>query len=100
MQTMAEEWIEEGKVIGRKEGEEKGRKEGEEKGRKEGIRVTIVQILQRRFTADEAQFARIAQQLAQVEDESVLNALVNAAFDILVLPDFMTRLNESLPVSE
>ncbi|MCE7982020.1 MAG: Rpn family recombination-promoting nuclease/putative transposase [Caldilinea sp. CFX5] len=80
MQTMAEEWIEEGKRFGRQE------------GRQESQRTTILRILQRRFQASEESLQGLAQQLTQISDEDVLYQLVDLALEVIVLPDFQTRL--------
>lgn len=100
MQTMAEEWIEEGKTIGLREGEEKGRKEGLQEGRQETLRATILRILHRRFSPNDLLFQQVEQQLSQLHDESVLNGLVDSALDVMVLPEFALRLRElvSTPV--
>lgn len=120
MQTMADEWIEEGKAIGLKEGEKKGReegiKEGERGGEIKGIlrarRETIVQVLQVRFPpnpqlaatlpypSNEELLAQITQQLAQISDDAILNQLVNRALTVVVLPDFATSVQALVPQKE
>ena len=100
METLAQEWIEEGKTIGLREGEEKGRKEGLQEGRQETLRATILRILHRRFSPNDLLFQQVEQQLSQLHDESVLNGLVDSALDVMVLPEFALRLRElvSTPV--
>jgi predicted transposase YdaD len=101
MQTMAEEWIEEGKVIGLREGEKKGREEGRKEGEIQGQikanRTLILHLLRRRFPPDELLLQQVEQQLAQINDESALNQLVDSALEIIVLPDFLPRLQPFLP---
>ncbi len=87
MQTMAEQWIAEGEAKGRQE------------GRQESLRTMTLRILQRRFATNEVQLQQIEQQLAQITDEAVLDELADAALDVLVLPDFVTRLQRVVPVS-
>jgi len=84
MQTMAEEWIEEGKRIGLQEGRQEGRQEGQ--------RAMIIRILQRRFQPNEESLQSLAQQLAQIADERVLLQLVDLSLEVIVLPDFRTKL--------
>ncbi len=48
--TLAEQWIEQGRVEGREEGREEGEAIGLEKGREEGQRQTALDML-RRFVA-------------------------------------------------
>lgn len=120
MQTMADEWIEEGKAIGLKEGEKKGREEGHKEGRKEGEiqgriqvkRETILQVLQVRFPpnpqlaatlpdpSNEELLQQIADHLAQINDEALLNGLVNRALTVVVLPDFATSVQALVPQKE
>ena len=87
MQTMAEEWIEEGKVIGLRE------------GRQETIRSIILRVLQRRFSPNAELLQPIAQQLAQIRDERILNQLVDSALEVMVLPDFALKVQESVPAT-
>lgn len=101
MQTMAEEWIEEGKIIGLREGEEKGRKEGlqegETQGRVQTLCLMILRVLQRRFSPDEALLDQVAQQLAQIHAEDALNQLVDLALEAFGLPDFMVKVQAFVP---
>lgn len=89
MQTMAEEWIEEGKQIGLQEGRQEGRKEGQ--------RSMIFHILQRRFQLNEEGVQSLTQQLAQIADERVLIQLVDLSLEVIGLPDFYTKLQGLLP---
>lgn len=99
METMADEWIEEGKAIGLKEGREEGRKEGEIHGRTQTRRELILHLLQRRFPPNETLLQQIEQQLVQISDESALNQLVDIALEVIVLPDFVTRVQAFVPPS-
>ncbi len=87
MQTMAEAWIEEGKTIGVK------------KGRKDERIDLIVRLLRRRFQPSEETIQAITQQLTQIRQEAVLSQLVDLALDVLVLPDFITKVQALLPAS-
>ncbi len=84
MQTMAEEWIEEGKRIGLQEGRQEGQQEGQ--------RAVILRILQRRFQPNEESLQSLAQQLAQIADERVLLQLVDLSLEVMALPDFAAKL--------
>ena len=83
MQTMADEWIEEGKVI----------------GRQEAVQAMILRLLQRRFASQAALFPYIEQQLTQIKNEESLNQLVDIALEVFVLPDFVVKLQEFVPRS-
>lgn len=85
MQTMAEEWIEEGKLI------------GVQKGIIEERIELILRLLRRRFQPEEATLQTIAQQLAQIPQTETLSQLVDLALDVLVLPDFITKLQSLAP---
>lgn len=112
MQTMADEWIEEGKAIGLKEGRKEGQREGDIQGTLRTRRETILQILQVRFPpnpqlaatlpypSNEELLAQITQQLAQISDDTVLNQLVNRALTVVVLPDFATSVQALVPQKE
>jgi hypothetical protein len=95
MQTMAEAWIEEGKVIGQK----KGREEGREEGKVEERIDLIIRLLRRRFQPTEETLQTIAQQLTQIRQEAVLSRLVDLALDVLVLPDFINQVQALLPAA-
>lgn len=99
MQTMADEWIEEGKVLGHREGRLEGRLEGRQEGRQESLRAMTLRILARRFSTSTVQLQQIEQQLAKITDEAALNELADAALDVLVLSDFVTRLQSVVPAS-
>lgn len=112
MQTMADEWIEEGKAIGLKEGRKEGEREGEIRGRMQARRETLLQVLQVRFPpnpqlaathpdpSNEELLQRIAGHLAQIDDEVILNGLVNRALTVVVLPDFATSVQALVPQKE
>lgn len=91
MQTMAEAWIEEGKTIGFQEGRQEGKIEA---------RVDLILILlRRRFQPTEEMLQSLAQQLAEIHSEASLDQLLNAALDVLVLPDFIAKLHTVLPAA-
>lgn len=52
----------------------------------------IIRILQRRFQPNEESLQSLAQQLAQIADERVLLQLVDLSLEVIVLPDFRTKL--------
>lgn len=87
MQTMAEEWIKEGKITGRQE------------GRQEAQRVLILRVLRRRFSANALLFQQIEQHLALIHDEDDLKQLVDVALAVFVLPDFMVRMQAFVPAA-
>lgn len=89
MQTMAEEWIAEGKTI--------GMQEGRKAGRQETLRLMILRVLQRRFLPHEALLQQVEQQLARIGDEDALNRLVDIALEVIVLPDFALKVQEFVP---
>lgn len=95
METMADAWIKEGEAIGIK----KGREEGREEGKKEKSIELILRVLQRRFQPTEATLQAIAHQLTQIQQEASLSQLVDFALDVLVLPDFITKLQALLPAN-
>ena len=109
MQTMAQEWIEEGKLIGLKQGRDEGLKEGETQGLLKARREMILHVLRRRFspnldlipaigyTSNEALLQQIEQQLLQISDGETLNQLVDAALAVLVLPDFLQSMQIFVP---
>jgi len=117
METMAQEWIEEGKQIGFKEGRDEGRKEGRDEGRKEGEvegvrrgrREMIMYVLRRRFLAttkrltaagygsSETLLQQIEALLEQIKSDEALNQLVDSALSVLALPDFLRSIEAVLP---
>ena len=97
MQTMAEEWIEEGKLIGLEKGLQEGRQEGRQEGIIEERIELILRLLRRRFQPDEAMLQTLAKQLWQIPQAEILSQLVDLALDVLVLPDFITKLQSLLP---
>lgn len=93
METMADEWIEQGKAIGLKEGEQKG----EIKGRIQARREMILYLLQRRFPDNEVLWQIFEKQLALISDEKALNRLIDIALEVIVLPDFAMKLQAFIP---
>lgn len=85
MQTMAEAWIEEGRQEGRQEGKIEARVD------------LILLLLRRRFQPTEEMLQSLAQQLAEIHNEEILGQLLDAALDVLVLPDFIVKLRTVLP---
>jgi predicted transposase/invertase (TIGR01784 family) len=89
MQTMAEEWIEKGKSIGLQEGRQEGIIE---------VRIELIlRLLRRRFQPDEATLQTLTKQLWQIPQAEILSQLVDLALDVLVLPDFITKLQSLIP---
>lgn len=86
MQTMAEEWIEEGKQIGLQEG-------------RQNQRTMILRVLQKRFQPTEEVQRDLAQQLAKISDDKILLHLVDLALEVMLLPDFRARLQGLLAAS-
>lgn len=113
METMAQEWIEEGKQIGFEEGRDEGRKEGRKEGEAEGLRrgrrEMIMYVLRRRFLAtteypavsgygsSETLLQQIEALLEQINRDEALNQLVDSALSVLALPDFLRSVQALLP---
>lgn len=91
MQTMAEEWIEEGKRIGLQEGRLEERQHGRERQR-----TMVLRVLQRRFQPNDESLQGVAHQLAQITDEDTLIELVDIALEVIMLSDFHIRLQKLL----
>jgi hypothetical protein len=93
METLAQEWIEEGKLIGKKEGIDIGKKEGIDIGEKRGKlvaqRQTLLHLLQWRFAPTPAEKERYAAQLEQVDNVEHLLQLVDQSADLAVLVESM-----------
>ncbi len=77
MQTMAEEWIEEGKL--------------------RTLRTMVLRILRRRFSPDEELLQQIEQQVVRIQQEDDLNQLIDLALEVMVLPDFARKLQGVVP---
>jgi predicted transposase YdaD len=90
MQTMAEEWIEEGKQIGLQEGRQAGW---------QNQRTIILRVLQKRFQPTEEMQRDLAQQLAKISDDKILLHLVELALEVMILPDFRAQLQGLLVAS-
>ena len=99
MKTAAEEWMEEGKVIGLQEGKVIGLQEGEALGAQKTLRQTMIQILQHRFAPSEEIVAELTEQLEKIVDGDTLRNLVNASLQVFDLAEFRQRL-EKLPSSD
>ncbi len=83
MQTMADEWIE----------------QGIEQGKLGTLRATVLRILRRRFSPNEELLHQIEQQVAPIQREDELNQLIDLALEVMVLPDFVRKLQEFVPVN-
>lgn len=93
--TAAEQWIEEGKVLGLKQGLEQGHEQGLEQGLEQGRviqRRTVLKILRRRFTLTDDDVVTFADQLAHIRNIELLEKVVDDALTATVLVDFATRL--------
>ena len=81
METLAQEWIEEGKTIGfdlgKKEGIDIGKKEGVAQGMVTAQRQTLLHLLQWRFPLAPAAQQTYAQQVARIDNLDHLLQLVN-----------------------
>jgi Putative transposase, YhgA-like len=89
MKTMAEEWIEEGKLIGLSEGEKKGQKKGQTK--------TILRILQHRFQPNDEALMELEQLLLRIANEADLNYLTDRALEGSTLESWVDQLTPFVP---
>ena len=112
METLAQEWIDEGKSIGfdlgKKEGIDIGKKEGIDIGKKEGIaqglgqgiaaqRQTLLHLLQWRFPLAPAAQQTYAQQVARIDNLDHLLQLVNQLLTSQDTTDFDQAFLSYLP---
>ena len=93
MQTMADEWIEQGIERGIEQGIERGI----EQGKLSTLRTTVLRIVRRRFSPTEAVMQQLEQQVTHVQREDDLNQLIDLALEVMVLPDFVHKLQEFVP---
>jgi hypothetical protein len=80
METLAQEWIEEGKTIGFDLGKQEGIDIGKQEGIAQGVAAqqqTLLQLLQWRFVLTPAAHAAYAQQIARIQNLDHLVHLVN-----------------------
>ena len=99
METLAQAWIEEGKLIGKKEGIE----EGIEKGIEKGIaaqRQTVLRLLQWRFSLAEAEETLYAAQLERIDNLEQLMHLVDQLLTMPTLAEFAKALHRYPPTTE
>jgi hypothetical protein len=100
METMAQEWIDEGfaKGIekGKQEGLAEGLAEGIEKGKLAAQRQTVLRLIQWRFAPTEADFARYAAQLDQITNLDQLTQLVDHVLTIPTQAEFAQTLQSYL----
>ncbi|MEZ4869229.1 MAG: hypothetical protein R3C14_48350 [Caldilineaceae bacterium] len=90
METLAQEWIEEGKSIGFDIGKKEGIEEGIEKGKREAQRQTLLHLLQWRFSPGEEELVRLAAQLEQIDK---LEQLMDLLDQLLVTPTLAEFVN-------
>jgi hypothetical protein len=104
METMAQEWIDEGfaKGIekGKQEGLAEGLAEGIEKGKLAAQRQTVLRLIQWRFAPTEADFARYAAQLDQITNLDQLTQLVDHVLTIPTQAEFAQTLQSYLPEAD
>ena len=105
METMAQEWIQEGEAKGKKEGIDIGKKEGiqigEARGKLIAQRQIMVQLLHHRFPilSEEEQKKYVAY-LAQIDSLDTLTQLVNQLLTAETLAEFEQKLLGYLPKDE
>ena len=104
METLAQEWIDEGKSIGfdlgKKEGIDIGKKEGIAQGLGQGIaaqRQTLLHLLQWRFPLAPAAQQTYAQQVARIDNLDHLLQLVNQLLTSQDTTDFDKAFLSYLP---
>ena len=104
METIAQAWIEEGKLIGfdigKKEGIEEGIEKGIEKGKLEAQRQTLLHLLQWRFSPTAEELARYTVQLERVDQLAVLLHLLDQLLVMPTLGEFASLLPRDLPIDE
>ena len=107
METLAQEWIEEGKTIGfdlgKQEGIDIGKQEGIDIGIEQGAaaqRQTLLRLAQWRFALSPAAEQVYAQQLAQIHTLDPLLKLVDQLLTIQTMAEFDNALRASLPPDE
>jgi hypothetical protein len=93
MKSAAQEWFEEGEVIGLQKGEEIGLQKGEAIGLQKGRQSTILQILQYRFAFTAELTQQITEQLSRIEQIETLEMLTNLALQVFAFPEFQQKLN-------
>jgi hypothetical protein len=99
MESMAQEWIEEGKAIGKKEGFDIGKKEGIDIGKQVAQRQTLLHLLQWRFAPSEEERTRYAAQLEQIQNLDHLLQLVDQLLMATTLAEFAQKLHAFLPTT-
>ncbi len=99
MATLAERWQEEGRARGRAEGLEEGLERGLERGLEKGLeaqRQTLLRLLEWRFQLAETQKAAYQQQVARLNDLSLLTQLIDYLLAVQTLAEFDMKLLTSL----
>ena len=109
MKTMAEEWIEDGKLIGLSEGQKIGLSEGQKIGLSEGQKIglsegqkkgqtkTILRILQHRFQPNDETLMGLEQRLLRIANEADLNHLTDRALEESTLETWVDQLTPFVP---
>jgi hypothetical protein len=107
METLAQEWIEEGKSIGKSIGFDLGKKEGIDIGKKEGIeqgiaaqQQTLLHLLQWRFPLSAEAQQAYTQQITRIHDLDHLVRLVNQLLTSESVTEFDQALVLYLPTNE
>lgn len=96
METMAQEWIEEGKLLGI----DIGKKEGIDIGKLVAQRQTVLHLLQWRFAPAAAESETHAAQLEQITNLEHLLQLVDHLLTIPTLAEFEQKLRSYLPADK
>lgn len=99
METLAQAWIEEGKLIGFDIGKKAGLEEGIEQGMV-AQRQTVLRLLQWRFSLPETEQTHYAAQLERIDNLEHLMHLVDQLLTMPTLAEFATVLHSYLPVAE
>ena len=105
--TLAEKWKEEGRAEGLEKGLERGLEQGLEQGLERGLeqglergleaqRQTLLRLLEWRFQFTEAQKAAYQQQVARLNDLSLLTQLIDYLLAVQTLAEFDVKLLTSL----
>jgi hypothetical protein len=104
METMAQEWIDEGFAKGIEQGLAKGKQEGKQEGIAEGKlaaqRQTLLRLIQWRFAPSEAEYTYYAAQLDQIANLDHLGQLVDHVLAIPTEAEFAHTLQGYLPETD
>jgi hypothetical protein len=100
METLAQAWIEEGKLIGFDIGKKEGIEQGIEQGKVAAQRQTLLRLLQWRFSPAAQDVAFYATQLERIDKLEHLTHLLDQLLTMPTLAEFAKTLHGYLPTAE